>query len=134
MQQPDIATLEDHGGWPALLTELVEHRDLSVSQARAAMDQLEGTLTSALTAIDAALFDLAAKLEASLDFPDEGFHFVTPDGVRAGVDRQRRALGRLRQDGRAGRLLSASRIKLMSRISGSFLVGGGLWLALSKAK
>lgn len=35
---------------------------------------------------------------------------------------------------RAGRLLSASRIKLMSRISGSFLVGGGLWLAFSKAK
>ncbi|RWM76633.1 MAG: LysE family translocator [Mesorhizobium sp.] len=36
--------------------------------------------------------------------------------------------------GRAGRLLSAGRIKLMSRISGSFLIGGGLWLALSKAK
>ncbi|MER8431054.1 LysE family translocator [Mesorhizobium caraganae] len=35
---------------------------------------------------------------------------------------------------RAGRLLSANRIKLMSRISGSFLVGGGLWLAFSKAK
>ncbi|RUU64329.1 LysE family translocator, partial [Mesorhizobium sp. M7A.T.Ca.TU.009.01.1.1] len=25
-------------------------------------------------------------------------------------------------------------IKLLSRISGSFMVGGGLWLALSKAK
>jgi len=36
--------------------------------------------------------------------------------------------------GRAGRLLSVSRIRLMSRISGSFLVGGGLWLAVSKAK
>ena len=35
---------------------------------------------------------------------------------------------------RAGRLLSASRIKLMSRISGSFLVGGGLGLAFSTAK
>ena len=35
---------------------------------------------------------------------------------------------------RAGRLLSASRVKLLSRISGSFLVGGGLWLAFSKAK
>ena len=35
---------------------------------------------------------------------------------------------------RAGRLLSASRIKLMSRISGSFLVGGGLWLAFSRSK
>jgi threonine/homoserine/homoserine lactone efflux protein len=36
--------------------------------------------------------------------------------------------------GRAGRLLSASRVKLMSRISGSFLVGGGLWLAFSRSK
>ncbi|AZO73791.1 MAG: LysE family translocator [Mesorhizobium sp.] len=36
--------------------------------------------------------------------------------------------------GRAGRILSASRVKLMSRVSGSFLVGGGLWLAFSKAK
>ncbi|TIT73137.1 MAG: LysE family translocator, partial [Mesorhizobium sp.] len=25
-------------------------------------------------------------------------------------------------------------VRLMSRISGSFLVGGGLWLAFSKAK
>ncbi|TIQ02593.1 MAG: LysE family translocator, partial [Mesorhizobium sp.] len=32
------------------------------------------------------------------------------------------------------RLLSADRIKLLSRISGSFLIGGGLWLAFSKAK
>jgi threonine/homoserine/homoserine lactone efflux protein len=36
--------------------------------------------------------------------------------------------------GRARRLLSAGRVKLLSRISGSFLVGGGLWLAFSKAK
>ncbi|TIQ02309.1 MAG: LysE family translocator, partial [Mesorhizobium sp.] len=26
------------------------------------------------------------------------------------------------------------RVKLLSRISGSFLVGGGLWLAFSNAK
>lgn len=83
-------------------------------QARAAMDQLEGTLTSALTTIDAALFDLAAKLEASLDFPDEGFHFVTRDDVRAEVDRQRRALARLRQDGRAGRLLREGSLVVIS--------------------
>jgi len=35
---------------------------------------------------------------------------------------------------RAGRMLSASRVKLLSRISGGFLVGGGLWLAFSRAK
>jgi tRNA modification GTPase len=45
-------------------------------QARAAFDQLEGTLTAEIRAIDGALFDLCARLEASLDFPDEGYHFV----------------------------------------------------------
>jgi threonine/homoserine/homoserine lactone efflux protein len=36
--------------------------------------------------------------------------------------------------GRAGRVLSARRVKLLSRISGGFLIGGGLWLAFSRAK
>lgn len=34
--------------------------------------------------------------------------------------------------GRAGRALSAQRVRLMSRVSGAFLVGGGLWLAFSR--
>ena len=46
-------------------------------QARAAFDQLEGTLTDADRARSMrALFDLIARLEASLDFPDEGYHFI----------------------------------------------------------
>jgi tRNA modification GTPase len=45
-------------------------------QARAAYDQLEGTLTTEIRSIDERLFDLTVKLEASLDFPDEGYHFV----------------------------------------------------------
>ena len=45
---PDDASLDDHGGWPALLTELVEHRDLTASQARAAMRTiLAGNATAA---------------------------------------------------------------------------------------
>jgi tRNA modification GTPase len=47
-------------------------------QARVAFDQLEGTLTERINAIDAELFDLIARLEASLDFPDEGYHFIEP--------------------------------------------------------
>src|SRR6185295_6925848 len=47
-------------------------------QARAAFDQLEGTLTRAIADIDGALFDLVARLEASVDFPEEGYHFVEP--------------------------------------------------------
>lgn len=45
-------------------------------QARAAYDQLEGTLTGEIRAIDARLFELTARLEASLDFPEEGYHFI----------------------------------------------------------
>jgi tRNA modification GTPase len=54
-------------------------------QARAAFDQLEGTLTHEIAAIDKALFDIVAKLEASLDFPDEGYHFVAPSEARASI-------------------------------------------------
>jgi len=34
--------------------------------------------------------------------------------------------------GRAGRWLTGRRLRLMERISGSFLIGGGLWLAFSR--
>jgi tRNA modification GTPase len=50
-------------------------------QARAAFDQLEGTLTHRIQQIDRALFELIARLEASLDFPDEGYHFVAPSAA-----------------------------------------------------
>ena len=33
--------------------------------------------------------------------------------------------------GRAGKLLSARRVRLVSRISGGFMIGGGIWLALT---
>jgi tRNA modification GTPase len=54
-------------------------------QARAAFDQLEGTLTQAIGEIERDLFDVIAKLEASLDFPDEGYHFVAPKEARASL-------------------------------------------------
>ena len=47
-------------------------------QARTAFDQLEGSLATAIAGADARLFDLIARLEASLDFPDEGYHFIEP--------------------------------------------------------
>src|SRR5207247_3008189 len=55
-------------------------------QARAAFDQLQGTLTRTIGEIDAALFDLIARLEASVDFPDEGFHFVARASLAARID------------------------------------------------
>jgi threonine/homoserine/homoserine lactone efflux protein len=36
--------------------------------------------------------------------------------------------------GRAGRLLAGHRVRLLSRLSGGFLIGGGLWLALSRTR
>jgi threonine/homoserine/homoserine lactone efflux protein len=36
--------------------------------------------------------------------------------------------------GRARRVLSRSRVRLVSRISGVFLIGGGAWLALARAR
>lgn len=83
-------------------------------QARAAMDQLEGTLTTAIGAIDAGLFDLAARLEASLDFPEEGFHFVTRDQVALELARVRGAIERLIHEGRAGRVVREGSLVVIS--------------------
>ena len=47
-------------------------------QAQTAFDQLEGTLSTRIVQLDRVLLDLIARLEASLDFPDEGFHFIEP--------------------------------------------------------
>ena len=79
-------------------------------QARAAVDQLEGTLTSAIARIDAALFDLSAKLEASLDFPDEGFHFITREEAVDELGRITADVSALIARGRAGRVLREGRL------------------------
>jgi threonine/homoserine/homoserine lactone efflux protein len=36
--------------------------------------------------------------------------------------------------GRAGTFMSRARVRLLSRISGSFMIGGGIWLALTRAR
>jgi homoserine/homoserine lactone efflux protein len=36
--------------------------------------------------------------------------------------------------GRAGQLLSRHRVRVMSRLSGGFLIGGGVWLALTRSR
>src|SRR5882672_435110 len=74
-------------------------------QARAAFDQLDGTLTRAIAAIDAALFDLVARLEASVDFPEEGYHFVEPGALAAAIDALIARVGALLADARRGRLI-----------------------------
>jgi len=79
------------------------------TQARVAMDQLEGTLTSKIRDLDAAIFDLSARLEASLDFPDEGFHFVTREEAREALYQAKVFLDGLIADGRQGRVIREGR-------------------------
>jgi tRNA modification GTPase len=74
-------------------------------QARAAFDQLEGTLTRAVGAIEEELFDLTAKLEASLDFPEEGYHFVAREEALAILSRVISSLDALLRQSASGRLL-----------------------------
>jgi len=74
-------------------------------QARAAFDQLDGTLTRAIAAIDATLFDLIARLEASVDFPGEGYHFVEPAALAHAIDELRARTEALLTDARRGRLI-----------------------------
>jgi tRNA modification GTPase len=83
-------------------------------QARVAFDQLEGTLTEAVRTIDAQLFELVAKLEASLDFPDEGFHFITRANASVDLERVHDALTRLARDGRRGRLIREGRLVVIA--------------------
>jgi tRNA modification GTPase len=74
-------------------------------QARAAFDQLQGTLTTAIATIDAALFDLIARLEASVDFPDEGYHFIDPGALAGAIDDLRERTTKLLADAGRGRLV-----------------------------
>jgi tRNA modification GTPase len=74
-------------------------------QARAAFDQLDGTLTRAIAEIDASVFDLIARLEASVDFPDEGYHFVNPDALARAIDELIARTTSLLAGARRGRLI-----------------------------
>jgi tRNA modification GTPase len=74
-------------------------------QARAAFDQLNGTITSRIAAIDAELFDVAARLEASVDFPDEGYHFIDRRSVASALGGVIDHVDELLRSSRRGRLV-----------------------------
>jgi tRNA modification GTPase len=84
------------------------------AQARLAMDQLDGTLTRAITRVDGVLFSLIAKCEASLDFPDEGFHFVEPDEIRDALAEVSAALTALLETAGRGRLMREGRVVVLT--------------------
>jgi tRNA modification GTPase len=74
-------------------------------QARAAFDQLEGTLTTRIAGLDARVLELVLRFEASLDFPDEGYRFVETEEALARIDAVQAQLDSLIRDGRRGRLI-----------------------------
>jgi tRNA modification GTPase len=74
-------------------------------QARAAFDQLQGTLTQTIGAIAESLFDLIAKLEASVDFPEEGYHFVNPTELAGSIDALLKRVAALIEQAERGRLV-----------------------------
>jgi tRNA modification GTPase len=75
------------------------------AQARAAFDQLEGTLTERIREVDSALFDLTTRLEASLDFPAEGYHFIDAPTAAAELTAIGQALDALLGDAHRGGLI-----------------------------
>jgi tRNA modification GTPase len=96
-----------HGRMDLVQAEAVQDLVAAVTplQARAAFDQLDGTLTSRIAGIDAALFDLIARLEASLDFPEEGYHFVEAGRVSGEVGTVMSQVDGLLREAGAGRLV-----------------------------
>jgi tRNA modification GTPase len=74
-------------------------------QARVAFDQLQGTLTRVIAEVEAALFDLIARLEASVDFPEEGYHFIEPTTLGREIDNVVGRVETLVADGKRGRLI-----------------------------
>ena len=78
-------------------------------QARAAFDQLQGTLTGRIGEINDAIFDLTARLEASLDFPEEGYHFVTDASAEEEVRGILSRVEALLAEGRRGRIIREGR-------------------------
>jgi tRNA modification GTPase len=85
-------------------------------QARAAFDQLDGTLTTRIREIDEALFDICARLEASLDFPEEGYHFVEPGQLASEIETVQARVENLLRHATRGRLVrEGARVAIVGR-------------------
>jgi tRNA modification GTPase len=74
-------------------------------QARVAFEQLEGLLTTRIRELDALLLDLAARLEASLDFPEEGYHFIEPNHAGEQIAMVIADIDKLLASARSGRII-----------------------------
>lgn len=77
----------------------------SPAQVRVASAHLEGTLSETIRGIGDEIANLRALLEASLDFPDEGFHFIEPDELAQRVQAMHTTCQRLLETAAAGQRL-----------------------------
>lgn len=75
------------------------------AQVRVASAHLHGTLSEAIRSMGDEIAALRALLEASLDFPDEGFHFIDPAVLVERIGRLQGTCARLLGSAAAGRRL-----------------------------
>jgi tRNA modification GTPase len=74
-------------------------------QAAVAFDQLSGTLAGRIGEIEQCLFALLSRLESSVDFPEEGYHFISPDETKLEIERAADRIDALLAGARRGRLI-----------------------------
>ena len=77
----------------------------TAAQVRVASAHLQGTLSEAIRAMGDEIAAVRALLEASLDFPDEGFHFIEPTMLVERVARLQDSCARLLGAASAGQRL-----------------------------
>lgn len=96
-----------HGKLDLVQAEAV--RDLveavSPAQVRAAASHLDGSLSAGLRVIADDLRRLETLLEASMDFPDEGYRFIEPAQVVNALESVRDRIGALIESGPRGELV-----------------------------
>jgi len=86
------------------------------AQVRVASAHLDGTLSLAIRGMGDEIARLRALLEASLDFPDEGFHFIAPSEVVSRIDLVRAVCDRLLGSAAVGkRLHDGARVVIAGR-------------------
>ena len=86
------------------IADLVDAR--TALQAKLSLHNMEGALSQTATAVRESLLGAISRLEAALDFSEEGYEFITPNDARALVEetlRQVRAVGETYRRGRATR-------------------------------
>ncbi|MGZ5431749.1 MAG: tRNA uridine-5-carboxymethylaminomethyl(34) synthesis GTPase MnmE [Thermoanaerobaculia bacterium] len=76
-------------------------------QAKLSLSNLEGMLSRKAAAIRQTLLDVISRLEAALDFSEEGYEFITRDEARAKIDAALRDIEAMRETYRRGRATRA---------------------------